>query len=402
MAGVPAPAQKLLDFIASFEAPRGYDTVYGNKMARMAKRLSTMTIDEVIQNGPWRTRNFGSSAAGKYQFMTDTLKSLKQSLRLSGSEVMSPPFQDRLGYELLRRRGYARYMSGSLSLTAFGLAIAQEWASFPVLAAVQGQKRRVQRGQSYYSGDGLNHVLVGADEVQDVLRSLRSEAVVAVADPDAVSFPRVAAISAPIGPALPWWGRLLGIKAKDQPGKRPGLAPNGDPALWDVQKALRDKAYYTKGFLDGLDGGITQSAVAQARKDNDLGDGGIDADFLAILPTMPNRPVSPERASLSVKEAAKHAPELFNPAKLLGGLGMGAVGLGGANGSGLLDSVQSTASQASDVFGSVQTVFGYAGTAVAFVVEHRTWFLIGLGLFLLIKAAGYVLDAWVKVRAAFF
>lgn len=54
------------------------------------------------------------------------------------------------------------------------------------------------------------------------------------------------------------------------------------------------------------------------------------------------------------------------------------------------------------MFGSVQTALGYVGSTVAFVVEHRTLFLIAGGVFLVAKALSYVLDAWIKVRAAFF
>ena len=395
---VPAQAKRLLDFIAGYEAPRGYDTVYANRMSQMPAPLTSMTVDEAIAQGAWRTRTFGSSACGRYQFMAATLKALKASQRLTGSEVMTPDLQDRLGYALLLGRGYARFMAGSLSVAAFGNEIAKEWASFPVLTPTNGKRR----GQSYYAGDGLNHVLVGADPVERMLVSMRASPVLAVADPVAVEAPRVTTVAAPVAPTLPWWGRLLGLKPKPAAAARPGLKPNGDPVLWDVQKALRDKAYYTKGFLDGLDGGITQGAVAQARKDIGLGDGGIDAAFLAALPTMPPRPVSAERATLTIAKAAEHAPELFSPAKWLGGLGVSAIGLGGANGSGLLDTVQSTASKANDVFGSVQTAVGFIGGAIGFVVEHRTLFLIAGGAFLVVKALGYGLDAWIKVRAAFF
>lgn len=405
---IPAPAKRLLDFIGSKEAPKGYDTVFGNRMAQMPKPLTAMTVDEAIAQGKWRTDTFGSSAAGRYQFMKATLQSLKQTERLTGREVMTPELQDRLGYALLLRRGYAKFMAGQLSVAGFGLGLAREWASFPVLAATKGAHRQVQRGQTYYLGDGLNKVLATAGEVEAVLNQIRALPAVAVADAPVVtpapSLPQVQDLVIPDESRLSKWLRWLGKKpsAAAAPASRPGLKPSGSPQLWDVQKALRDRAYYTKGFLDGLDGPLTQEAVAQARKDNGLGDGGIDGAFMAALPAMPHRPVAAERAKVSLGKAAQHAPELFGPAKWLGTFGAGLLGLGGADGAGLLDNVQGTFVRINDTADKVQTGLGYVASIVAFLVEHKTLVFIGLGLFLVVKAAGYVLDAWIKVRTAFF
>ena len=406
---IPAPAKRLLDFIGSKEAPEGYDTVFGNRMARMPKPLTTMTVDEVVAQGKWRTDTFGSSAAGRYQFMRNTLASLKQTERLTGREVMTPALQDRLGYALLLRRGYAKFMAGQLSVVGFGLGLAQEWASFPVLAATKGAHRQVQRGQTYYLGDGLNKVLATAGEVEAVLNQIRAMPAVAVADASVVTIPaatlpQVQDLVVPdesgLARWLPW---LLKKKPKAIAAKgRPGLHRNGSAELWDVQDALRERAYYTKGTRDGLDGPLTQEAVAQARKDNGLGDGGIDAAFLAALPAMPHRPVAAERANISLGKAAQHAPELFGPAKWLGTFGAGLLGLGGADGAGLLDNVQGTFVRINDTADKVQTGLGYVTSIVSFLVEHKTLVFIGLGAFLIIKAAGYVLDAWIKVRTAFF
>lgn len=405
---LPAPAKRLLDFIGSKEAPRGYDTVFGNRMDRMPKPLTTMTVDEVIAQGKWRTDTFGSSAAGRYQFMKATLQSLKQTERLTGRERMTAELQDRLGYALLLRRGYAKFMAGQLSVVGFGLALAQEWASFPVLAATKGAHRPVQRGQTYYLGDGLNKVLATAGEVEAVLNQMRAMPAVAVADAPVVtpapSLPQVQDLVIPDESRLSKWLRWLGKKPSvaAAPASRPGLKPSGSPQLWDVQKALRDRAYYTKGFLDGLDGPLTQEAVAQARKDNGLGDGGIDTAFMAALSAMPHRPVAAERAKVSLGKAAQHAPELFGPAKWLGTFGAGLLGLGGADGAGLFDNVQGTFVRINDTADKVQTGLGYVASIGSFLVEHKTLVFIGLGAFLIIKAAGYVLDAWIKVRTAFF
>jgi muramidase (phage lysozyme) len=184
---VPLPAAGLLDFIASFEAPKGYDTVYANRMSQMPKPLTSMTLAEVIADGSRRTTLFGSSACGRYQFMKATLIGLRDELGLTGSERFTPDLQDRLGYHLLVRRGYPRFISGAIGPVAFGLAIAQEWASFPVLANRQGAHRAVTRGQSYYAGDGLNKALVKPEAVEVALsQALLAASLVATVTPPPV------------------------------------------------------------------------------------------------------------------------------------------------------------------------------------------------------------------------
>lgn len=168
---IPAGAAFLLDFIAAREAPKGYDTVYANKMAQMPKPLTSMTLAEVIADGPRRTKAFGSSACGRYQFMTATLQDLRKTLVLMGTDLFTPDLQDRLAFALLQRRGHDKFMAGKLTRTAFGLAIAQEWASFPVLAACQGAHRALKRGQSYYAGDGMNKALVTPEAVESALNT---------------------------------------------------------------------------------------------------------------------------------------------------------------------------------------------------------------------------------------
>jgi hypothetical protein len=102
-------------------------------------------------------------------WMPGTLLDIEGEMGLSGREVFSPALQDLMGYHLLKRRGYLKFVEGKLTRNAFGKLLAQEWASFPVLADTQGQKRKVKRGQSYYAGDGLNKSLVSPEKVEAVL-----------------------------------------------------------------------------------------------------------------------------------------------------------------------------------------------------------------------------------------
>src|SRR6185312_11557776 len=140
-----------------------------NKQSKLAKPLTSMTLDEVLAAQPGWSKNYGSSAAGRYQFMRATLLGLRSELSLRGSQKLDGDLQDRLAYHLLKRRGYNDFMAGKISRTEFGKRLAQEWASFPVLTVCKGATRQLNRGQSYYAGDGLNKALVKPEKVEAVL-----------------------------------------------------------------------------------------------------------------------------------------------------------------------------------------------------------------------------------------
>jgi muramidase (phage lysozyme) len=202
---VPKPAAMLLDFIGSKEAPKGYDTVYGNRMDRMPKLLTSMTMKEVLDQGKWRTRNFGSSACGRYQFMDATLRDLATELNLKAEDKFTPDYQDRLGLHLLRRRGYDKWVNGQMSDHDFMINLAKEWASFPVPYAMTGsEKFTLRRGQSYYAGDGLNKALVSAEDVEKCLAAARANAFIEVAEP-VTPTPPVNTHEVPDDPALSLW-----------------------------------------------------------------------------------------------------------------------------------------------------------------------------------------------------
>lgn len=175
-AGLPEGARILLDFIASYEAPKGYDTLYGNNQLPSGGVLTGLTLGEVIKAGPLWSRLFKSSACGRYQFMTNTLITLRDGLKLSGTERFSPELQDRLGFKLLNGRGYTKFKAGKLSVQDFGKALAQEWAAMPVLEACKGSQRMVERGQTYYAGDGRNRALVKPEAVEEVLQKVSTAA----------------------------------------------------------------------------------------------------------------------------------------------------------------------------------------------------------------------------------
>ncbi|ASY63459.1 Flagellar protein FlgJ [peptidoglycan hydrolase] [Sinorhizobium sojae CCBAU 05684] len=176
---VPPGAAILLDFVREAEVGRGdrasYDVIYGNNQDKLPRPITSMTLDEVEAAQAGWSRWFGSSAAGGYQFMKNTLdaprslRDIEGEMGLSGKERFTPDLQDRMAYHLLKRRGYQAFIAGRMSRIAFGKRLAQEWASLPVLADTRGAKGRVRRGQSYYAGDGRNRALVGPEAVEAVM-----------------------------------------------------------------------------------------------------------------------------------------------------------------------------------------------------------------------------------------
>ncbi|OEI84428.1 hypothetical protein GRI33_00970 [Brucella sp. BO3] len=175
---VPAGAALLLDFIRLTETGKAdrssYDVIYGHNEGKLPQPITTMTIGEVIDAQASFTRRFKSSAAGGYQFMRATLQDLSRELGLRGTQIFDPNLQDRLGYHLLKRRGYEEFMAGNIDRTEFGKRLAQEWASFPVLAAVRGAHRIVKRGETYYAGDALNKALVTPAKIETLLDRVKA------------------------------------------------------------------------------------------------------------------------------------------------------------------------------------------------------------------------------------
>lgn len=228
---VPAGAALLLAFIYETETsarpPDCYGVIYGNRQRGLEKPLTEMTLEEVQKAQLlWSTKawavKFGStkasSAAGAPQLMRATLEGLIAQLRLNPKQKLGADLQDRLGYQLLKRRGYAEFMDGTISRTEFGKRLAQEWASFPVLAATKGgvkangEFRTVQRGQSYYAGDGLNKALVEPETIEAVLDKVRVAAGIVPA-PDVPAPPPDRMLERDPRPAEPlgFWTWLKGL-----------------------------------------------------------------------------------------------------------------------------------------------------------------------------------------------
>ena len=168
----------ILDVIG-FAEGAGYNTPYNGSnitpVQLYGKQLSELTLDEVFT---WQAASVNagsaSSAAGKYQIINKTLKGLVDGAGVvSREDKFSPANQDKLCRKLLQQRGVDGFMSGSKSEASFCLAMAQEWASLPVIQRTQGQKRKVNPGESYYAGDGLNKSRIAPIQLIAAVREVK-------------------------------------------------------------------------------------------------------------------------------------------------------------------------------------------------------------------------------------
>ncbi|SIT74820.1 lysozyme family protein [Pontibaca methylaminivorans] len=167
----------LLALIRKVEARSDYDIVYLGIPAnlRPPKALTSMTIAEVMAWQSTIRPRVKSTAAGAYQFIAATLRDAVAGTRIDTARRFDPTAQDELALWLLTsKRGVDRYLRGEISANMAMTALAQEWASLPVPLAMQGSRRRVNAGQSYYAGDGLNKALVSISDVRAALEDCRA------------------------------------------------------------------------------------------------------------------------------------------------------------------------------------------------------------------------------------
>ena len=167
----------LLDAIRSHEAPKGYGQIYsGAKGVSKNADVSKMTLDGVLLfQAQMKDKGSASTACGGYQFLRKTLKATIQGMGLNGNEVWTPELQDRMALYLVEQRGLPRFLSGRISRTEFANNLAKEWASLPVVSTVQGGSRIVNRGQSFYAGDGLNKSFHKPAVIESLLDAIKAQ-----------------------------------------------------------------------------------------------------------------------------------------------------------------------------------------------------------------------------------
>lgn len=137
----------------------GYGAYTGGQVS-----LVTMTLNEVdaLQTKMLRHPNnkWNSSAAGAYQIVRTTRRSIESTLKLDKSSLFDADMQDRMACYLLGLRGIDKYLSGRLSEDTLIENLAKEWASLPTLS-----------GKGNYKGQ---NAAAKVAEVRQVLAQVRS------------------------------------------------------------------------------------------------------------------------------------------------------------------------------------------------------------------------------------
>ena len=176
-------ASELLDFIGNKEAPRGYDQIVGlvSRSRYPTKRLTEMTIGEVLAWQESVDRSSNSEAVGRYQIMEDTLRGynndrtgkgttrgLYERVGLSEGDLFSPENQDKMAIYLLEEDGLTRYINGEITTERFANNIAATWASMPLVTGPNA-------GRSKYESD-INRALVPVEPFLNAVRSVKTRA----------------------------------------------------------------------------------------------------------------------------------------------------------------------------------------------------------------------------------
>ena len=100
----------LIGYAEGTDKGRGYnETLSYGAYSGGDRNLVQMTLNEVLamqkQMLAHPDNNFNSSAVGRYQIVSKTLKGLMGTMGLSGNELFDPAMQDRMAQQLLRQRG---------------------------------------------------------------------------------------------------------------------------------------------------------------------------------------------------------------------------------------------------------------------------------------------------------
>jgi hypothetical protein len=154
---------KILDYIGDSEAvDNDYNSYQGSFIKDTPQYdFQSMSIAGVMD---WQKKH-SDKAVGRYQFKRKTLQDILEKTGLKDSDQFSPTNQDILATELLKRRGYEKYLNGE-GWEDFSVGLAKEWAAIPLLMETNGKLA----GESYYQGVGTNQARGNKEKLEKLLR----------------------------------------------------------------------------------------------------------------------------------------------------------------------------------------------------------------------------------------
>lgn len=162
----------LLDLISITEGTkkgRGYnETLAYGKFTNGPVDLVHMTLDQLdALQGKMLSHpenHWNSSAAGLYQIVRRTRRSIQEQLKIPGTALYDEEMQDRMGAYLLGQRGIDKYLAGRLKEETLINQLAQEWASLPK-----------SDGQGHYEGQNIGANLATVRKVLEEVKRRHRE-----------------------------------------------------------------------------------------------------------------------------------------------------------------------------------------------------------------------------------
>ena len=156
---------KFLNLIAGPESGGYYDIMQGGKRV---PEILNMSLADLLKYQKSGGAGGETAAAGRYQFMPNTLKETALSMGLDfNNTVFSPKTQDELATYKLRQRGLDQWLNGSLDDVEFLDQLSKEWASLP---------SPTKQGNSWYQGVGSNRALVSLNAMYSALDDIKNTA----------------------------------------------------------------------------------------------------------------------------------------------------------------------------------------------------------------------------------
>lgn len=155
----PKTVSSLLNIIGEGESRNDYNASHAES-GKTKTGLTGMTVDDVIKyQEDLLKAGKKSTAVGKYQIISGTLKELKDKLELKGDELFDEGLQDTLAIQLMKNAGLDSFMKGELKPEEFQLKLSKIWAALPKDAT----------GAGYYDGDGLNRATIKPGALKQAL-----------------------------------------------------------------------------------------------------------------------------------------------------------------------------------------------------------------------------------------
>jgi len=158
-------ARAVLNLIAQPESGGQYAAVYPG---RTQPNILDMTLDELFKDMRARGKQRGSSATGRYQYITKTLREITREMGLDPKTTkFNAKTQDAIAlYHLRNYHGLDRWLQGKMSSQQFLSKLARTWAGLP----------DPKTGSSFYKGVLDNRAGVSAVAAVDALDRIRGVA----------------------------------------------------------------------------------------------------------------------------------------------------------------------------------------------------------------------------------